>query len=197
MWSSSVQVQASERYPIALMLVGWKRGEPIANVVCTLVTCKLSKLCDKLITLHVQNSVSGSRKNSSSKRKFYSQTSSCSTEGELLMHKIHKWGHSLTLTHPWKQILGTFCCCVNCKANYRTVCTWRALDIRAIHPFPGRLIANDVRFSSSYQTRAVAAARRLTPHFGRHVSIKFSKPLDWAAWTGCLAPRSPDCTPFD
>jgi hypothetical protein len=49
-----------------------------------------------------------------------------------------------------------------CKPNYRTVCTRRALDIRAIHSFPGRLIANYVRFSSSYQTRAVAAAWRLS-----------------------------------
>jgi len=52
-------------------------------------------------------------------------------------------------------------------------------------------------FSSSYQTTTVAAARRLTPHFGRHVKIKISKPLDWAAGTGCLTPRSPDFTPFD
>jgi hypothetical protein len=107
-WLSSVQVQASERHPIALMLVGLKSGEPFANLVCTLITCKLSRLCDKLIALQVQNSVSGSRKTSSSKRKCYSPTSWYTTETELLIHKIHKCDHSLTLTHPWKHILVLF-----------------------------------------------------------------------------------------
>ena len=149
-------------------------------MVCTLVTCKLSRLCDE--TDHI------------ARVEFciwlpkiqQFQTNILFTD-EVMFHRdriTNKRNSQVwSLAKPHSSVetdFRNFLLQCYCKPNYQTVCTCRALDIRAIHPFPGRLIVNDVTFSSSYQTRAVAAARRLTPHFGTHVSIKFSKPLDWA-----------------
>jgi len=169
------------------VLVGWKSGEPFANLVCTLVTCKLSRLCDKTDrTARVEFCI-WLPKNQQL------QTNILFTD-EVMFHRDRitniRNSQVWSLANPHASVetdFRNFLLRCYCKPNYRTVCTWRALDIRALHPFPGRLIANDVTFSSSYQTMAAAAARRLTRHLGRHVSIKFSKPLDWAAGTHCLA----------
>jgi hypothetical protein len=52
-----------------------------------------------------------------------------------------------------------------CNPSHRTVCTWRALDIRALPPFPGRWAASVVRCSSAHQVKAMTAARWRTPSF--------------------------------
>jgi hypothetical protein len=53
-WMIAIQLLASEGYPIELVLAGCKCGEPFRTLVCTPFTCKLSRLYNLLITLHVQ-----------------------------------------------------------------------------------------------------------------------------------------------
>jgi hypothetical protein len=151
-WLSAVQLLASEGGTVEMVLAGCLCGEPFTALRYAPFMCKLPRLYNQLVTLHVQGSAVG-----------FVETSSSTRRATFNRHEItktrnaHVWSlyklHASMETHFHSRLRLTFG-----EVSLEINSSCRLYPKSALQR-SARWTASVVTCSSPYEVRAVAAAR--------------------------------------
>jgi len=129
-WLRAVQLLASEKYLIELVLAGCKCGEIFTILVCTPFTCKTSCPFD---WLHFALSMALGKEQVHTKFFFFTDRLR-STWAEWPEHGIHTSGGSIIITPPRKHISRTVCRISFCTVLLEAKLSGRLYFQSAWHP---------------------------------------------------------------